>query len=81
MRNQSRTTVWAVPSGSRQYSAIEVGERSQTSPTSPSGTGPASSSQMPTSMPPRGRPTVKKASSSSASNAVPVPQPPLSVDE
>ena len=43
--------------------------------------GRASSSQMPTSMPPRGRPTVKSASSSSASKAVPVPHPPLSVDE
>ena len=46
-----------------------MGARSHTSPTSPSGSGPASSSQMPTSMPPRGLPTVCSASSSGASKA------------
>ncbi len=75
VRSQPSVSVAAVPSSSRQYPAIAVGERSQTSPT------PSAGAWMRTSMPPRGWPTVNSASSSSASKAVPVPQPPDSVDE
>jgi hypothetical protein len=69
------TRASAVAASSRQYPAMVVGERSQTSPT------PSSGSWTCTSMPPRGLPTVNSASSSSASKAVPVPQPPDSVEE
>ena len=68
-------------SGSRQYSENAVGVRSSSSPTSPSGTIDPSSDRMDSSMGPRGLPTVWRASSSSASKAVAVPQPPDSVEE